>query len=291
MIGGGWSGGFGGGRGSAASPGGGLPFAGVPPEMQAGVDGLLATEPEHPEPDVSFSFRAGEQDRRKLGLWRLVSHYWYLGVLALLLVTVVSVANQAGPELISYAIDHGMLHPDMAVVAVTATLYVLAIAVTALAQRAVVQVTGRLAASVMYELRVRVFSHLQRLGLDYYTDEKAGVIMSRMTSDVENLQRLLQDGLAQFVVQGLTMVVIAAVLFVTNPLLALITVAIVVPVLTGSSIWFQRASAHGYLRVRDGIANVLADLSESLHGVRVVTAYNRQAANVVHHRNVVGAYR
>ena len=79
-----------------------------------------------------------------------------------------------------------------------------------------VQVTGRLAAWVMNDLRVRVFTHLQRLGLDFYTDEKAGVIMSRMTSDIENLQQLLQDGLAQFAVQGLTMVVIAVILFVTN---------------------------------------------------------------------------
>ena len=49
----------------------------------------------------------------------------------------------------------------------------------------------------MFELRVRVFAHLQRLSLDYYTDEKAGVIMTRMTSDIEALQQLLQDGLVQ----------------------------------------------------------------------------------------------
>ena len=47
----------------------------------------------------------------------------------------------------------------------------------------------------MFDLRVRVFAHLQRLSLDYYTDEKAGVIMTRMTSDIEALQQLLQDGL------------------------------------------------------------------------------------------------
>ncbi len=55
--------------------------------------------------------------------------------------------------------------------------------------------------------------------------------------------------------------------------------------------WFRRASERGYDRVRDGIANVLADLSESLHGVRIVTAHNRQRHNVIHHRNVVGDYR
>jgi len=154
-----------------------------------------------------------------------------------------------------------------------------------------VKVSGRLAAWVMNDLRVNVFTHLQRLGLDFYTDEKAGVIMTRMTSDIENLQQLLQDGLAQFAVQGLTMIVISAILFATDWLLALITIALVVPLLTLGSFWFSRASARGYDRVRDGIAAVLADLSESLHGVRVVTAHNRQTRNVVTHRNVVGVYR
>ncbi len=76
--------------------------------------------------------------------------------------------------------------------------------------------TGRLAAGVMNDLRVKVFTHLQRLSLDFFTEEKAGVVMTRMTSDIENLQQLLQDGLAQFAIQGLTMVVITVILFTTE---------------------------------------------------------------------------
>ena len=115
--------------------------------------------------------------------------------------------------------------------------------------------------------------------------------MSRMTSDIENLQQLLQDGLWQFAIQGLTMVVITVILFLTNVRLAFITVVLILPVLILISLWFRRSSERGYDRVRDGIANVLADLSESLHGVRIVTAHNRQRHNIVHHRNVVGEYR
>src|SRR5262249_36305724 len=129
--------------------------------------------------------------------------------------------------------------------------------------------TGRVAARVMFELRVRVFAHLQRLSLDFYTDEKAGVIMTRMTSDIEALQQFLQDGLVQFMVQGFTMVVVTVVLFTKNAHLAVITIFLIVPVLTALSLWFRAASDRGYQRVRDGIANVLSDLSESLSGVRV----------------------
>ena len=136
-----------------------------------------------------------------------------------------------------------------------------------------------------------MFSHLQRLSLDFFTDEKAGVIMSRMTSDIENLQQLVQDGLSQFAIQALTMAVITVVLFTLNVQLALITVLLVLPILTILSLWFRKRSEQGYDRVRDGIANVLADLSESLHGVRVVAAHNRQRHNVLHHRNVVGDYQ
>jgi ATP-binding cassette subfamily B protein len=285
-------GGAAGGSRSAANPGGGLPFAGIPPEMMAGVERLLASEPEHAEPRARFTYRPTERETRRLTLRSLLFAHWHLGVLAIALVTVVSVANQAGPKLIDVGITNGMgRHKDFGAVALAAGLFLAAIAVTALAQRWQVKVTGRLAAWVMNDLRVKVFTHLQRLGLDFYTDEKAGVIMTRMTSDIENLQQMLQDGLAQFAVQGLTMLVIAGVLFSMNVKLALITIVVIMPVLTALSLWFRSASEKGYDRVRDGIANVLADLAESLHGVRIVTAHNRQRHNVLHHRNVVGGYR
>ncbi len=280
-----------GGSRAAAAPGGGLPFAGIPPELQDGVDRLLAGEPDHGEPKARFSYREGEESGARLSLRGLIFRHWRLGAAAVLLVTIVSITNQAGPVLIEYGINHGMLKQDFGVVLAVTGIFLAAIAVTALSQRGQTKVTGRLAAQVMNDLRVRVFSHLQRLGLGFYTDEKSGVIMTRMTSDIENLQQLLQDGLAQFVVQGLTMVVITVILFTMNVKLTLITLALVVPALTFASLWFRAASQRGYNRVRDGIANVLADLSESLHGVRTVAANNRQQYNVVQHRNVVGDYR
>jgi ATP-binding cassette subfamily B protein len=288
-----WGGGHGGHPvGSAANPGGGLPFAGIPSELQAGVDKLLAEEPNHGDPEVVFTYRETARDRVRLSLRGLLFQHWRLGVLAIIYIAIVSVFNQAGPWLIGVGITSGMEKGhDFAVVALVSALYLVAIGITALAQRSQVRVTGRLAARVMNDLRVKVFAHLQRLGLDFYTEEKAGVIMTRMTSDIENMQQLLQDGLAQFAVQALTMVVITAILFSMNVTLALITVLIVIPPLTLLSLWFRRASERGYDRVRDGIALVLADLSESLHGVRVVVAHNRQHRNVVHHRNVVGEYR
>jgi ATP-binding cassette subfamily B protein len=87
------------------------------------------------------------------------------------------------------------------------------------------------------------------------------------------------------------MVVVTGVLFHYDPGLALITLLLVVPPLTVASLWFRHAADRGYNRQRDAIAAMFADLAESLNGVRVVTAHNRQERNVVAHREVVGAYR
>jgi ATP-binding cassette subfamily B protein len=269
-----------------------LPFAGIPSELQAGVDKLLKHEPDYKDPDVAFSYRKAGDEIEKLTIRGLLFKRWQLGLGALLLVGFVSVFNQAGPKLIDIGITRGMTQRhDFGIIKWVAGLYVGAIVVTAIAQALQVMVTGRLAASVMNDLRIKVFAHLQRMGLDFYTDEKAGVIMTRMTSDIENLQQLLQDGLAQFAVQALTMLVITGVLFSMNVKLAIITVLLIIPILTVLSLWFRTKSEEGYDRVRDGIAGVLADLAETLHGVRVVVAHNRQKHNVLHHRNVVGEYR
>jgi len=290
--GGGMFGPAGGSRGAAA-PGNGLPFAGIPSELQTGVDKLLASEPDHGEPAARFSYRIDDHSGERLTLRALIFRHWHLGVLALTLVALVSVSNQVGPWLIQYGIDHGMLphHHSARVIVTVGLIFLAAVAVTAATQRSLVRVTGRLAARVMNDLRVRVFTQIERLGLDFFTDEKAGVIMTRMTSDIENLQQLLQDGLAQLLVQGLTMVVITVIMFTLDVELTLITLGLVVPLLTAASLWFRSASERGYDRVRDGIAGVLGDLSESLHGMRTIAAYNRQRWNVVQHRNVVGDYR
>jgi ATP-binding cassette subfamily B protein len=293
MFGGGGGGGFGGPGGAQAAAANGLPFAGIPHELQAGVDKLLATEPEYAEPDIVFSQNSSETELKRLSLRRLLTKYPGMLALAGVLVVVVAVAAQVGPSLTEYAINNGLTrgHFNFAVVVGAAIAYLVFVVITSLAQRFQVQVTGRLAAWVMNDLRVKVFAHLQRLSLGFFTEEKAGVVMSRMTSDIENLQQLLQDGLSQLAIQGLTMVVITVILFTINVELALITVVLILPALFAASVWFKRASERGYDRVRDGIANVLADLSESLHGVRIVTAHNRQRHNVIHHRNVVGDYR
>jgi ATP-binding cassette, subfamily B, bacterial len=264
-------------------------FAEMPQELHDGIAKVLAMEPTWEEPDIAFTHQMG--DRRPLAVRRLLglSRLAIIGLGAVIVVETVSL--QAGPALIQVGLDGGVLDHQAGVLIAAGLASILAVLVTVVASSVRGAWTGRIAASAMFRLRLRVFTHLQRLSMDYYTNEKAGVILTRMMSDIEQLQTLLQDGYSQFAIQLLTMVIVSTVLFSYNVELALITVFIVVPALLVLSAWFRRASDRGYLRVRNGIAGVLSDLSETLQGIRVIAGYNRQHANLVHHRNVVGTYR
>jgi ATP-binding cassette, subfamily B, bacterial len=276
-------------QGSSSNPGQGLPFAGIPEELLGRVEKLTQDEPEWGLEAVPFSHRI--DDHRRLTMRRMLAPHWRAMLLAALLIVIETVALQSGPLLTQLGIDHGIVPGDLTAVIWIAVAYLGVVVLTAVASGLRVAWTGRLSQRMLFDLRVRVFRHQQRLSMDFYTREKAGVIMTRMTSDIEQLNELFRDGFVQLAVQGLTVVIVTTVLFVLNAKLALVAVLGVVPPLVVLSIWFRSASDRGYLRVRDGIAHVLSDLSESLAGVRVIAAHNRQLNNIVHHRNVVGDYR
>jgi ATP-binding cassette subfamily B protein len=297
--GGGWGGGGGmGGQGggqpfrggaNSAAAAAGLPFAGIPSELQAGVDKLTSREPEWPLEHVPFSHKSF--DRQPLTMRRMFAPHWKAMVLMCLIIVVETASLQAGPLLTKIGIDDGIVPGNLRFLIGVGLAYVGVVVLTGLMTAVRLAYTGRVGQRLLLDLRLRVFAHQQRLSLDYYTREKAGVIMTRMTSDIEALNVLFQDGLVQLVQQGLTVIFVTVVLFLLDARLALITVGLVVPILTVFSIWFRGASERGYLRVRDGIAFVLSDFQESLSGVRVVAANNRQVHNIIHHRNVVGDYR
>jgi ATP-binding cassette subfamily B protein len=288
MMGGG-GGGFFGPGGAQVSAANGLPFAGVPSELRERAERILAREPEHPEPDVAHQPRL--EDRRPFTLRGFLAEH-RLGLAgALGLVVIESLALQAGGILTQRGIDDGVRAGNTGVLVTVAGLYLLTVVVSVVAGAARVAWTGVLGERLLYRLRLRVFDHLQRLSVDYYTDERAGRVMTRMTSDIDALSQLLQDGIVNLIVQALALVLVTAILFGLQPVLALVTVAVVLPPLLALTVWYRRASDRSYGVVRDRIAEVLADLSENLSGIRIITAFNRRAYNLVSHRVVVGRYR
>jgi len=261
----------------------------VPGHLRVQVEEVLGKEPEYPPVEVDFSHRQPADP--PLTLRTLLWPFRRQLALALLLVVIESAMMQSGPLLAQVGIDQGVSSGNLRVLLAVAAVFLGTVVAHALSSSLRIRYTGKLGERLMYALRMRVFSHYQRLSLDFFTREKAGVLMTRMTSDIEALTVLFQEGLVNFAVQGLVLVVITAVLFYLNPLLAVLTLVIVVPGTFLLSIWFRRVSNLYYGRVRDRIAEVLADLQESLAGIRVITAHNRRRHNVVHHINVVGRHK
>jgi ATP-binding cassette subfamily B protein len=264
------------------------PNATPPPEVRDGVLRLLALEPEHPDSAADFDHvfeRPG-----KLSILRVLSAQRRSFIWLIVLVTVEALLLQSGPLLTQIGIDHGISTRNWAVVYLVGGLYIAAVTATALASRRRIQVSGQLAADLMYRLRSTLFRHLQRMSLQFFTEEKSGVLLTRMTSDITNLQQVLQDGLTQIAIQAITMLVVVIVLFIYNVMLALITLSIVLPLLAIVSFWYRGASTRGWGRVRDANAVVMTDLAESLAGVRTVAAFNRQRRNMNNHHGLVGQY-
>jgi len=230
--------------------------------MQGGVDDAERLDAE----------AAKNMLRRAAGMLR---PYRRKVVVALAMVVLWTATTLAGPFLVRYGIDHGITEDDAGALNAAVIGYVVVAAISYIAYRYQVLLISRIGESFLRDLRLRVFAHLQRLSMPFYDREKAGVIVSRMTSDVDSLQELVQMGLLMFVSNGLLLVVLVVVLAAVSWQLLLLCL-ICVPFVVIASIKFQRDSNSAYLDVRDGIGQTLSQLQEGLAGVRVVQAFGRE---------------
>src|SRR6202012_5789855 len=135
----------------------------------------------------------------------------------------------AGPYLVQIGVDSGVAKGSEGVLFAAAGVF-LAISVLDLFDEiAETFVTGRTAERVMLSLRIRIWAQLQRLSLDYYEGEMAGRIMTRMTTDVDQFESLIENGLLSALVSIVTFVGVGIALVVINPELGLLVMTVVVP--------------------------------------------------------------
>jgi ATP-binding cassette subfamily B protein len=237
--------------------------AALPPaDDEPGVDPMAAARP-----DPGFS------------LGRFVRPFRAALAVGVALVAVDALAGLAGPALVRDGVARGVARHSTAGLTAATVAFAVVVLVDWWALWAGARWTGRLSERLLYGLRVKVFAHLSRLGVDFYERELGGRILTRMTSDIEALSQLFQQGIVNLVASGLTAVGVAVVLFVLDWRLALAALA-VLPPLIGLTVWFRRASDRAYLRIRDKVALVMASLQESLSGARVVAAFAREDRNL-----------
>ena len=185
----------------------------------------------------------------------------------------------AGPYLVKFGIDRGITKRNPAMLDLAVVGYVIVAILAYVTYRIQIALISQVGEEFLRSLRIRVFDHLQSLSMPFYDRSKAGVLVSRMTSDVDSLSELIQQGLTMFVSNGLLLGVSLIVLTSVSWQLMLVCSLALPPVIL-ASIRFQRSSNTAYLDVRDRIGSTLSHLQEGIAGVRVVQAFAREEVEV-----------
>jgi ATP-binding cassette, subfamily B, bacterial len=229
--------------------------------------------------------------RRRLGvLWRLTKPYrfrTFLSVFSLLAATATALAP---PLLAKYALDDAINNTTGTKLVVVVSLFVL----LALANWGMTYVetymTGWVGERILADLRKQLFGHLQELSLGFYERNRAGVLISRMTNDVEAIDQLVTDGVTTLAQSTLLLSGTAFLLLVLDPRLALATLA-VIPFMIVASALFRSRSARAYSSVRERLGLVTATLAEDIAGMRMVQAFVREQRATENFRTVALDYR
>jgi ABC-type multidrug transport system fused ATPase/permease subunit len=213
--------------------------------------------------------------RRRRLLGELLRPYRGRVALMLLALVLATAAALAPPPLAKLAIDDGIVPGDLGAL----DLIVVAFLVTALvywgASYLQTYLVGWIGQRVLQDLRVRLFAHLQTLSVGFYSRRQAGVLISRLTNDVQALDQLVTDGVVTLFGSSLMLMGTIAILVVLDLELALLTF-LVFPVLAAGSVVFRIVSADAYRQTRERVAAITAYLQESLSGIRVVRAFAQE---------------
>jgi ATP-binding cassette subfamily B protein len=237
--------------------------------------------------DVDLDREARHQ--RGFNLRKLLREFRLPLLIGLVLVVLDALAGIAGPVLVKNGIDNGVATGSQAALFTASAIFAFVTLADLVDEVGETFVTGRTAQRVMLSLRIRIWAQLQRLSLDYYEREMAGRIMTRMTTDVDQFEALIENGLLSALVAFATFFGVGVALLVLNFELGLATLAVVIP-LAFATVAFRRRSGVLYDQARDRIAIVNADFQESLSGVREAQATVHEAETERRFRKLGGDY-
>ena len=219
--------------------------------------------------------RGGGRARKLRGLIELLSPYrWRVATMFAALLLATGSALAPAP-LAKLAIDDGIQRHDVSALDWIVAAFLASALVYGLATYAQTYLVGWVGQRALQDLRLRLFSHLQALSIGFYSRGRAGVIISRITNDVEALDQLVSDGIATLFQSGLMLIGVVVILIVLDPRLALMTF-IALPVLVLGGLAFRIASASAYRATREKIALITGYLQETLSGIRLIRAFGQE---------------
>jgi ABC-type multidrug transport system fused ATPase/permease subunit len=193
----------------------------------------------------------------------------------LLALLVGTAAALAPPLLAKTAIDRGITKHDTTALVLTVIAFLVAALLFWVMTYVQTYLVGWVGQRALADLRLRIFRHLQELPIGFYESRPAGVLISRMTNDVEALDSLVTDSVVTLFQSGLTLLGTIAILITLDVKLALLTFA-VFPLLFAASLWFRIVSAGAFRRTRETIGSITAYLQETLSGIRIVRTFGQE---------------
>jgi ATP-binding cassette subfamily B protein len=229
--------------------------------------------------------------RETRGLMRSVQRLYLAAAAAVILSTLITLA---GPALVRYAVDHGIAKHDRHPLDVAALVILGLAAAKPLVVRAQTLLAATASERFLDSLRRAAFDKLQALPLGFFEQERTGVLVSRLTSDIQALDEFLREALVEVVGSGLQIALTVGVLVILSPPLAAVSL-VALPVLIASSWAFHHSAGRAYHAIRDRVAETLTALQEGLSGVRVVQAFRRERRTIEAYkprsRAQIGAWR
>jgi ABC-type multidrug transport system fused ATPase/permease subunit len=223
-------------------------------------------------------------------LARLARPYRRRAALSFVAMVAVTLSGLATPYLLMIAIDSGIAVGSTAVLTWVIVAFVCVGCINLAASYLQTYLTSWVGEHIVYDLRRELFSHLQKLSLDFFSRQKTGWIVSRLTNDIDALDQLVTDGVTSLVTNSLTFAGAVILLLVLDWRLALATLSIM-PLLIIATAVFRSRSARAYALVRNKIGDVSAHLQESLSGMGVLRAFRREREDYRQLTMVNAAYR
>ncbi|HEX6781778.1 MAG TPA: ABC transporter ATP-binding protein [Solirubrobacterales bacterium] len=224
--------------------------------------------------------RGQDQRGRKVG-WMIGLLRPYRGRLILMFVALLleTGAGLAPPYLLGKAIDSGIQTGDVAALDLIVVAFVITSVLYAVSTYAETYLVGWVGTRALQDMRERIFSHLQSMSIGFFTRRSPGVLISRMTNDVEALNQLVTSGMVTIFSSTLTLVGVVVIMLFLDLQLALITF-LTFPLLAIASVVFRIVSAGTYRATRERIAAITAHLQETLSGVRVVRSFGQESQHM-----------
>lgn len=223
------------------------------------------------------------------GLFQFLKPYYGQMVIALVFMIIVTAASVAGPYFVKLAIDEGMTKNNLVALRNIVLIYFVVSAVQVVTNIFRVRIMSRVGQHILYDVRMRMFNHLQNLSLSFYNRYSVGRVITRVINDVGTLREFVTWATLAIVRDLLGIIGILIAMLTLNLHLSLLTFT-VLPVMIIATILFRQAARRNYRKVRAAVSWTNSVLAENVNGVRVVQAFSRQSHNYANFREYVNRY-